>query len=422
MIKRKKHVAVLTALLAVLLLLPACSVWPSDGSSSSSTTIDLSNALSNPSDLITEPTTESTSSDTDEPGNSSGSDIASPTPMPSDWWTAAIAAVDVPATAHVAVADGSGLWSRWPSVLTTPYQMTFDFSTYTGRDKTETALQGLTVILDPGHGGRDPGAIADHNGVTILEKDINLAIALQTRTKLEALGATVIMTRTDDSWVSLYQRIAIAGLETIDFWDRSLKDANLDSSWLTAVKPAMQDLIDVNDDTVESGGRGIAQGMGVVPELRLLMDAQVQTHNIIFVSVHANSTDTSVEDKRGLQMYISTNQHIFESEGSMIAANPNDPEITPINPNYTAYDDAARMKLANALFNEITVQVPALKQSEITAYAGNFAFLREHNLTSVLVETGFMSNAQDLAILLDGPSQSAIAEGIANGVWQYFTR
>ena len=52
-----------------------------------------------------------------------------------------------------------------------------------------------TVILDPGHGGEDCGAIGV-NG--IYEKDLNLSISLAAKRLLEEKGYTVIMTRTED--------------------------------------------------------------------------------------------------------------------------------------------------------------------------------------------------------------------------------
>lgn len=53
----------------------------------------------------------------------------------------------------------------------------------------------ITIVVDPGHGGRDPGKVGV-NGA--LEKDINLAIALRLRDLLEEDGFNVIMTRTED--------------------------------------------------------------------------------------------------------------------------------------------------------------------------------------------------------------------------------
>ena len=55
------------------------------------------------------------------------------------------------------------------------------------------------VVLDPGHGGKDPGKVgADKE----LEKDINLAISLKVREKLEEDGMEVVMTREEDVMLS----------------------------------------------------------------------------------------------------------------------------------------------------------------------------------------------------------------------------
>ena len=53
-----------------------------------------------------------------------------------------------------------------------------------------------TIVIDPGHGGFDPGKVGVANS---LEKDINLAIAKLVKTELETSGYTVYMTREEDS-------------------------------------------------------------------------------------------------------------------------------------------------------------------------------------------------------------------------------
>lgn len=68
-------------------------------------------------------------------------------------------------------------------------------------------LMGATVVLDPGHGGEEPGAVGP--GGT-REKDVNFAIALETKRQLEATGATVVLTRTGDYRITLASRTAIA--------------------------------------------------------------------------------------------------------------------------------------------------------------------------------------------------------------------
>ena len=55
-------------------------------------------------------------------------------------------------------------------------------------------LSGKTIVIDPGHGGKDPGTISD----TIYEKDINLAISKALEIELAKAGASVILTRDDD--------------------------------------------------------------------------------------------------------------------------------------------------------------------------------------------------------------------------------
>lgn len=54
---------------------------------------------------------------------------------------------------------------------------------------------GITIAIDAGHGGRDPGKVGVNDA---LEKDINLSIALRLRNLLEENDICVVMTRTED--------------------------------------------------------------------------------------------------------------------------------------------------------------------------------------------------------------------------------
>lgn len=62
------------------------------------------------------------------------------------------------------------------------------------------------VVLDPGHGGTETGAIGP-NGV--MEKDANLGVALAAKEQLEAMGATVVLTRSTDMRLTVATRAAI---------------------------------------------------------------------------------------------------------------------------------------------------------------------------------------------------------------------
>ncbi|MGJ3241347.1 MAG: N-acetylmuramoyl-L-alanine amidase family protein [Opitutales bacterium] len=65
-----------------------------------------------------------------------------------------------------------------------------------------------TIVLDPGHGGKDPGA--RNTGLGLSEKDLTLDIARRLRPLLEGYGYKVLLTREDDRYLTLTQRSALA--------------------------------------------------------------------------------------------------------------------------------------------------------------------------------------------------------------------
>ncbi len=66
-----------------------------------------------------------------------------------------------------------------------------------------------TVIIDPGHGGHDSGAVSRW----AREKDCNLAVGLKLRAMLQKAGYKVVMTRDADFFLTLHQRVQIANAE-----------------------------------------------------------------------------------------------------------------------------------------------------------------------------------------------------------------
>lgn len=70
------------------------------------------------------------------------------------------------------------------------------------------ALKNKLIVVDAGHGGEDGGAIG--TSFSTKEKTINLEVALDLKEKLEAAGAKVIMTRSDDRRLTLQQRVDVA--------------------------------------------------------------------------------------------------------------------------------------------------------------------------------------------------------------------
>jgi len=81
----------------------------------------------------------------------------------------------------------------------------------------QMAVSGMRkIVLDPGHGGKDPGAIGAGG---FAEKDIVLAVAKKLERKLkQEMGVEVILTRRDDRFIPLEDRTAIANAEAADLF------------------------------------------------------------------------------------------------------------------------------------------------------------------------------------------------------------
>lgn len=83
--------------------------------------------------------------------------------------------------------------------------------------QTDQPLKGKTIVVDPGHGGKDTGAIGKKKPV--YERDVNLAVADVLVNKLKAAGAQVILTRnSNDQFVSLADRVKIATKNKADLF------------------------------------------------------------------------------------------------------------------------------------------------------------------------------------------------------------
>ena len=79
-------------------------------------------------------------------------------------------------------------------------------------------LKGFKICLDPGHGGQAHVPDYKRGPTGLREAEINLQVALYLREILQKVGVTVIMTRVDDSYVSLPMRSQIANENGADFF------------------------------------------------------------------------------------------------------------------------------------------------------------------------------------------------------------
>ncbi len=84
-----------------------------------------------------------------------------------------------------------------------------------------------TVVIDPGHGGKDPGAISPRG---FYEKKVNLQVAQKLAYRLKKRGIKVIMTRNGDYYVELNERAQIANRNNADLFVSIHADSNFDRS------------------------------------------------------------------------------------------------------------------------------------------------------------------------------------------------
>ncbi len=78
-------------------------------------------------------------------------------------------------------------------------------------------LTNMTIMIDPGHGGSDSGALG-MMGTKFSEKHINIATSRPLKAELERRGAKVIMTRNDDVFISLQDRLKMSLAEKPDLF------------------------------------------------------------------------------------------------------------------------------------------------------------------------------------------------------------
>lgn len=106
----------------------------------------------------------------------------------------------------VSVQNITGNWAK----ITFGNQTGYVSKTYLRlKNVSGAAVKGRIIVLDPGHGGRDPGAVSK-DGTSTAEKAIVLNVANKLKAMLEKDGAIVKMTRTGDTFPTLEERVAFA--------------------------------------------------------------------------------------------------------------------------------------------------------------------------------------------------------------------
>jgi len=215
------------------------------------------------------------------------------------------------------------------------------------------------IVIDPGHGGRDTGTIGPSG---LLEKELVLDVSLRLKKLLEKrLGLDVVLTRSDDRFIPLEERTAIANQKGADLFisihanaSRNRRVSGIETFVLDfATTPAEQ----------EVASRENASAQRTIRELEdLLKQIALDDYN---------------QESRDLASAVQT-----------------------------------------SLFEEVRKHRPANQNRGVKQ--APFIVLMGSNMPSILTEIGFISNPEDEGFFRRAESREAVAQALFRGVEGYF--
>jgi N-acetylmuramoyl-L-alanine amidase len=218
------------------------------------------------------------------------------------------------------------------------------------------------IVLDPGHGGIDNGATAP-NGVH--EKAIVLAFALKLQALLVKSGRfDVALTRSDDEYLTLEQRVALARTNKADLF------------------------ISLHADTF----------------------GQPQIRGTSIYTRDEQATDV-------LDKVLAENENKFDVVSGFAV-----PKMTPATVNVLL--DLMRRQMRKQSFmaaqSIIHTLQPSIELRRFPVRAADFFVLQAPDVPSMLIELGFMSNNDDIAHLMNPQWQDRVADALSRGIAGYF--
>ncbi|MFI5351794.1 MAG: N-acetylmuramoyl-L-alanine amidase [Candidatus Binatales bacterium] len=238
-----------------------------------------------------------------------------------------------------------------------------------GSSVTERIAGPARVVIDPGHGGYDPGA-RDASG-RFAEKDLALAIAILLARELEARGVSVAMTRETDTFLSLPERTRLADRDDADLF----VSVHLNSS--------------PNPRT--SG---------------------------IEVYYLNNTTDRAALRLARLENDAGNGNGASNGYGAQGGPNLNY-ILSDLRQNYKAGESASLARMIDSQTVAELNRAFELGVNPLGAKMGPFYVLVGAHMPAVLVECGFLSNPVEAARLAAPAYQERIADGIAAAVVHY---
>lgn len=227
---------------------------------------------------------------------------------------------------------------------------------------TNNARRQKIVVLDPGHGGKDPGAIG--RSFKTYEKNITLSMGQELKKQLESKGFKVYMTRSTDIFIPLRKRVDIARSYHADLFISLHADSTVNRK---------------------------AQGL-----------------SIYTLSENASDKEAAALAER-------------ENKADIIDGmdfSDNSPEINDVLISLSQNDSRNKSsKFAGYVVDDIKKQVTLVSNAH--KFAG-FAVLKAPDIPSVLLEMGYLSNYTEEKYLRQPNYRKKIAESITRAVVKYF--
>lgn len=229
----------------------------------------------------------------------------------------------------------------------------------------QTGTKINTIVIDPGHGGKDPGASGKHSR----EKDITLAVALKFGRDIREnmKNVKVVFTRTTDRFIPLYKRAEIASENHADLF--------------------VSIHCNSNPSPVPYGAETYVMGLGKTKENMEV--AEKENHAILYENDRTSKYDGF--DLKSPQSYI--NLSLFQN----------------------AYLKQS-LQFAHDVEEELKAKAGMRPRG---VYQAGFLVLWQTTMPSVLVELGFLSNKKDEAYLMSQKGQTDLAAGLYRAFKKY---
>lgn len=221
------------------------------------------------------------------------------------------------------------------------------------------------IIIDPGHGGQDPGAIGA-NGVH--EKIVALAIGKELRKQLEKTGNyRVMMTRDTDVFIRLRDRVRYARKHEADLFI----SIHADSINKSGVRGASVYTLSEKASDRQTAALAARENLS---DAIAGFDIEVEDDEVSNILVDLAMRDTMNQSKFVANTFVDE----FRSEGVRMLDNPH--------------------------------------------RSAGFAVLKAADIPSILVETGFMSNRKEANLLLKESHRRKLAGALKKGIDSYFAK